>query len=540
MVQGTSSYCGKSLLVAALCKIFADLGYRVAPFKAQNMSLNSFVTKDGREVARAQALQALAAGVEPTSDMNPILLKPKGDMVSQIVLHGRPHRDMKACDYYHEFTSKEGIRSVQQSLRRLMSRFDIIVIEGAGSPAEINLYHHDIANMRVAEMADASVLLVGDIDRGGVFASIVGTLMLLKPEHEARVKGLIINKFRGDRSILESGLRRLKKMTGKDILGVIPYIRDLHLPSEDSVSLEESRENTPHMIDIAVIRLPRISNFTDFEPFQFAPEVKLRYVDSPSKMNKPDAVILPGTKNTIQDLLWLRSSGLADRVLSLAEQGVPVIGICGGYQMLGKTIVDREGTEGGVRGEFRGLGLLNVVTQFDKYDKVTERVFAEAVGGGPILGAVRGERLRGYEIHMGSTVTLSSIKPAFRIVKRGENAANDLDGAISVDGLIIGTYIHGIFDNPAVREALVKFLMRKKRAELYRPNHKDTIEIWQKSLERLTQIVKENLDMIRIYRLIGVPLQGIKETDLVLQVGEAHKLPQLRMFNDHVSDLMDT
>ncbi|MCX8191880.1 MAG: cobyric acid synthase, partial [Nitrososphaerales archaeon] len=239
MVQGTSSYCGKSLIVAALCRIFFNLGYRVAPFKAQNMSLNSFVTKDGREIARAQALQALAAGIEPSCDMNPILLKPKRDDVCQIVLHGRPYRDVKASEYYR-FALNEGIESIKVSLKRLMSNYELIIIEGAGSPAEINLYHCDIANMRVAELANAQVLLVGDIDRGGVFASIVGTLQLLKPEHRALVKGLIINKFRGDRSILEPGLKELEEITGKRVLGVIPYIRDLHLPSEDSVSLEES------------------------------------------------------------------------------------------------------------------------------------------------------------------------------------------------------------------------------------------------------------------------------------------------------------
>jgi adenosylcobyric acid synthase len=503
MIQGTSSYCGKSLLVAALCKIFAELGYRVAPFKAQNMSLNSFATKEGREIARAQALQALAAGIEPTSDMNPILLKPKGDMISQIVLHGRPYRDVKAYDYYKKFALKEGIRSVKKALGRLMSRFDILVIEGAGSPAEINLYDCDIANMRVAELADAPVLLVADIDRGGVFASIVGTLRLLKPEHEARIKGLIINKFRGERSILEPGLRQIEKMTGKPVLGVIPYIRDLRLPSEDSVSLEEFRGSNAQPIDIAVIRLPRISNFTDFEPFQFIPGVRLRYVDSPSELNTPNAVILPGTKNTVQDLLWLRNSGLADKVVSLAKQGIPIIGICGGYQMLGTSIIDMKGIEGGIKGEFEGLGLLNVVTYFDKYEKVTEQVLAEAIGEGPILAKVRGRRLKGYEIHMGSTITKDSVKPAFRILKRGYKVVDDFEGAVSSDGLVIGTCLHGIFDNSAVREALLEFLMGRKRMEPYR--QKDSIEVWQESLEKLAQIVRENLDMERIYGLLGLP-----------------------------------
>lgn len=507
MVQGTSSYCGKSLLVAALCKIFADSGYRVAPFKAQNMSLNSFVTKDGREIARAQALQAFAAGVEPLSDMNPILIKPKGDMMSQIVLHGRPYRDVKAGDYY-EFASKEGIRSLKQSLQRLMSRYNIIVIEGAGSPAEINLYDHEIVNMRVAELADAPVLLVGDVDRGGVFASIFGTLKLLKPKHEALVKGLIINKFRGDRGILEPGLIELEKITGKDVLGVIPYIQDLRLPSEDSVSLEESKQNTSGLIEIAIVRLPRISNITDFEALESEPYVKIRYVDSVDQMNTPDAVILPGTKNTVQDLLWLQSSGLAGKVVSLVKQGIPVIGICGGYQMLGKTIVDRKGIEGGIKGEFEGLGLLGVVTYFDRYDKVTEQVVAETVGEGPILAGVRGKKLKGYEIHMGSTTPLSSIKPAFRIVKRGGRDVDDPDGAVDAGGLIIGTYIHGVLDSPAVRKALTGFLMRKKHVEPYQSQQKDTVMIWRESLERLARIVKESLDMDRVYHYINIPPLG--------------------------------
>lgn len=504
MVQGTSSHCGKSLIVAALCKIFADSGYRVAPFKAQNMSLNSFATRDGREIARAQALQALAAGIEPMSDMNPILCKPKGDMVSQIVLHGKPYRDITAGSYY-EFASKEGLESVKQSLRRLMLRFEILVIEGAGSPAEINLYDRDIANMRVADLADAPVLLVGDIDRGGVFASIFGTLRLLKPEHEARIRGLIINKFRGDRTILEPGLRQLEEITGKAVLGVIHYIHDLRLPSEDSVSLEEFRVRNASTVDIAVIRFPRISNFTDFEPFQSLPEVSLRYVDNPTEMNIPNVVILPGTKNTLQDLLWLRRSGLAEEVLSLAKQGIPVIGICGGYQMLGKFIVDNEGYEGEVSGEFEGLGLLDVVTYFDKHDKITEQVFAESIGEDQMLGTVRGRTLKGYEIHAGSTITLGNTKPAFRIVKRGDRVVNDLDGTVSADGLIVGTYIHGVFDNPSVIETLTRFLAKYKRVKPCWPVQKDTKKIWQENLEKLGRTVKENLDMNEIYHLLDIP-----------------------------------
>ncbi|MCS7116683.1 MAG: cobyric acid synthase [Nitrososphaerota archaeon] len=503
MVQGTSSYCGKSLIVAALCRIFFNLGYRVAPFKAQNMSLNSFVTKDGREIARAQALQALAAGIEPSCDMNPILLKPKRDDVCQIVLHGRPYRDVKASEYYR-FALNEGIESIKVSLKRLMSNYELIIIEGAGSPAEINLYHCDIANMRVAELANAQVLLVGDIDRGGVFASIVGTLQLLKPEHRALVKGLIINKFRGDRSILEPGLKELEEITGKRILGVIPYIRDLHLPSEDSVSLEESSTYASNIVDIAVIRLPHISNFTDFEPFKSIPGVRLRYVSSIDELDTkgtPDIVILPGTKNTIRDLLWLRSSGLADVILNLANQNVPIVGICGGYQMLGKSIIDKEGIEE-MKGEFEGLGLLNIITHFDRYDKITKRVFAEVIGEDSIFTSIKGEKINGYEIHMGLTVPLDGVKRLFKVLKRGEDVVNEFDGAVSENGIIIGTYLHGIFDNPMVREALIKFLIERKFTRTTRVKQKSMVEVWDESLERLARIVKESLKMGEIYRLI--------------------------------------
>lgn len=504
MIQGTSSYCGKSLIVAALCKIFANLGYKVAPFKAQNMSLNSFVTKDNKEIAYAQALQALAAGIEPLSDMNPILIKPKGDNTCQIVLHGKPYKDMRVGEYY-EFALNEGIKSVELSLKRLMSSYEIVIIEGAGSPAEINLYDYDIANMKVAELINAPVLLIGDIDRGGVFASIVGTLKLLKPKHRALIKGLIINKFRGDRSILEPGLKRLEEITGKQILGVIPYINDLKLPSEDSISLEEfNKENkNNYMIDIAVIRLPYISNFTDFEPFKFIQGVKLRYINSINELNTPnipDILILPDTKNTINDLIWLQNSGLANEILRLANQNIPIIGICGGYQMLGRMIIDKEGIEG----EFKGLNLLNIITYFDKYDKVIEKVFAEVIGNDQIFNTIKGEKINGYEIHMGSTIPINNFKPSFRIIKRGLRMVNEFDGCVSDNGLIIGTYMHGIFDNSIIREALIKFLMRKKFIREYQFKQKNSIDIWNENLERLAKIVKDNLDMKKIFEIMDI------------------------------------
>lgn len=505
MVQGTSSHSGKSLLVTALCKIFADSGYIVAPFKAQNMSLNSYVTKDGREIARAQALQALAAGVEPTSDMNPILLKPKGNMTSQIVLNGKPLRDIGASGYYSEFAKKEGIRCVKESLQRLMANFDIVVIEGAGSPAEINLYDQDIANMRVADLVDAPVLLIADIDRGGVFASIVGTLRLLKPNHRARIKGLIINKFRGERRILEPGLQQLQRMTKKKIVGVLPYVEDLNLPSEDSVSLEEFRNRDAAPIDIAIVRLPRISNFTDFEPFVALPNVRVRYVMSPSELDTSDLIILPGTKNTVQDLLWLRSKGLASKICKIAKGGTPVIGICGGYQMLGNYVIDESGIEGDKAGRFDGLCLLKVITRFDKYDKVTRRVLAEPTGTSSMLSS-KGGRFQAYEIHMGSTLLQNGTKPAFRIVQRGEEAIESLDGAVSDDGLVVGTYLHGIFENAGVREALIGFLMNANPTKIQ--HQRNSVDIWEESLDRLVRSVRENLDMQEIGNIIGLELRS--------------------------------
>ncbi|MEM3451929.1 MAG: cobyric acid synthase, partial [Nitrososphaerales archaeon] len=360
MVQGTSSYCGKSIFVAAFCKIFKDAGYKVAPFKAQNMSLNSYVTENGEEIARAQALQAFACGIEPTSDMNPILLKPKGDTISQIVLHGKPYKDISAKDYYSEFALNEGIKSVKSSLSSLMKNYDLIFIEGAGSPVEINLYEKDISNMRVAELANAPVLLVTDIDRGGAFASLVGTLELLKPKHKRLVKGFIINKFRGQSMLLEQGLKKLEKITGKPVIGIVPYIQDLTLPDEDSMSLERDFYYDDNKANIAIIRLPRISNFTDFDPLELEESINVQYVKSVRELGVPDAVIIPGTKNTIQDLFWLKEKGLAKEIVRLAKLEIPIFGICGGYQIIGKKIIDRKGIEGGRPGEFEGLGLLDV------------------------------------------------------------------------------------------------------------------------------------------------------------------------------------
>ncbi|MBC7105189.1 MAG: cobyric acid synthase, partial [Firmicutes bacterium] len=400
MVQGTTSHAGKSVLTTALCRIFRQDGYRVAPFKAQNMSLNAYVTADGGEIGRAQGVQAEAAGVEATVDMNPILLKPKGDTVSQVILRGRPWADVRAADYRDDYLVPLW-EAVRESFARLAADHDLIVIEGAGSPAEVNLKGRDLANMRVAALAGAPVILVADIDRGGVFASLVGTLELLEPEERRRVRGLVVNKFRGDEGLLKPGLDFLAARTGCPVLGVLPYLAELGVEPEDSVSLTEGRAGTGTELDLAVVRLPLIANFTDFEPFRGEPDVAVRYVAHPAGLGRPDALFLPGTKNTTRDLLFLYESGWAGAIRDFAARGGPVVGICGGYQMLGREVHDPVGSEEGLP-FVAGLGLLDAVTVF-RPGKVTGRTRATVAAEAGALAEVRGETVRAYEIHAGET-----------------------------------------------------------------------------------------------------------------------------------------
>ncbi|MEE8168679.1 MAG: cobyric acid synthase [Candidatus Hydrothermarchaeales archaeon] len=477
MVQGTASYSGKSFLAMALCRVFADKGYKVAPFKAQNTSLNSFVTRDGKEISRAQALQALAAGIEPTPEMNPILVKPKGDSTSQVVVNGSPYIEIDARDYYEKFALKEGLEIVGDALETLQREYELIIIEGAGSPAEINLYHCDIANMRIADMADAEVILIADIDRGGVFASIYGTVELLKPEHKHRVKGVVINKFRGDVNILNPGLEMIENKTHIPVLGVIPYITDLELPGEDSLSLEEHSANNG--VDIAVIRLPRISNFTDFDPLAYD-GARVRYVAEASELGRPEGIIIPGTKNTMEDLKWLREKGFADKLKSLAGT-IPIIGICGGYQILGKRIIDN-GIEG--NGELEGLGLLDVETRFEEYRKVTKQVEGKVLADYGFLRAAAGESVAGYEIHMGKTILGSNAQPLLDLSGR-------VDGAMNREGTVFGTYLHGIFDSPGFRKAFFAGLDSGKTA----PRDVDVRDAWLKSITRAASTVSESIEI---------------------------------------------
>jgi len=441
VVLGTTSHSGKSTLVAALCRLLSDRGLKVAPFKSQNMSLNSWVTKNGSEIGIAQAVQAWAARVEPTEFMNPILLKPKGDRTSQVIVLGRPLADKSAEQYYRDIESLKGV--VDQSIKELEKDYDYIVVEGAGGAAEINLFDRDLANIYVARHLQAPIILVGDIERGGVFASLYGTVDLLPDDIRPLVKGLVINKFRGDPAILGTGMKRLEELTGVPVLGVLPYL-DLAIPSEDSVSLGDKRAAPAgDEVDIAVIRLPRISNFTDFEPLER--QAHVRYVSLKDDLGHPDAVIIPGTKNTVSDLLEMQEAGMADQILSL--QNTPVLGICGGYQMLGREIIDC-GIEDTV-GSIPGLGLLDAVTRFDLYEKRTVQVKKTVTGGGPILDPIMGQDVKGYEIHMGVTCPSDA------------NAFGD-DGAVSKSGIVIGTYLHGLFDNENFRGAFLDFLRSRK------------------------------------------------------------------------------
>jgi adenosylcobyric acid synthase len=499
MIQGTASSVGKSVLVAALCRILKQDGWRVAPFKAQNMSLNSFVTPDGREIGRAQAVQAEAAGVDPTVEMNPILLKPEADDRSQVVVKGRPLGRETAKDYY---SRQKGLWSVvRQSLDRLLASHDVVVIEGAGSPAEINLRDRDMVNMRVASYCRAPVFLAADIDRGGMFASVVGTLELLPLDERSLVKGIVINKFRGDLSLLEPGLQWLAERTGIPVVGVIPYIHDLRVAEEDSLSPERRRATEAkknYVLDIAVIGLPHISNFDDFDPLEQEDGVRLRYVDSNDELGEPDLVIIPGTKSTMADLAFLHSRGLAQGVVDRANRGTFIIGVCGGYQMLGRTILDPQRVESD-ENRAQGLGLLPVTTTFSPV-KSTHQVRGSVVASSGWLQEAAGLAVAGYEIHMGTT-SGNNGQALFRIDERSRRACQDFDGCVGPDGNVLGTYLHGLFHNTALRRFILSRLAARKGAAFH-PT--DRIFSKEEHYDKLADLVRSSLDMERIYRAIGV------------------------------------
>lgn len=486
MIQGTSSDVGKSVICTALCRIFANDGYRVAPFKSQNMALNSYITKDGGEIGRAQGVQAEAAKVDATTDMNPILLKPKGDMISEIILHGKHFANMDAMSYRENFV-EEVMPEVRAAIARLGESYDVLVVEGAGSPAEINLKSRDIANMRMAHETDAAVILVADIERGGVFASLVGTLMLLDDAERARVKGIIINKFRGMKELLTSGVDWLEDYTGIPVLGVIPYI-DVQIEAEDSMALSSLRLKKPLQhefeIDVAVIRFPRISNFTDLDPLFEEPGVGVRFVTSLKDLKAPDVIILPGTKNTVDDFLWLQQTGLVQGILKLANENVQIVGICGGYQMLGETIYDEQGIEGAAGGTYLALGLLPIETTF-----IDEKQTIVVKGK-----SCTGHDIEGYEIHLGRS---STTKPVQSFIQFDNGKT---DGVFTKQ--IIGTYVHGIFQNRAFTRHYFNTIREQKGLELISDDVLSDYERREQAYEMLDQHVRKHLNMEKVYSFI--------------------------------------
>ncbi|MCI0528772.1 MAG: cobyric acid synthase [Nitrospira sp.] len=537
MIQGTGSHVGKSTLVTALCRIFSQDGLRVAPFKAQNMALNSYITIDGCEIGRAQVVQAHAAGIEPQVEMNPVLLKATSDLGAQVILCGKVVGNMKAREY-QKFKPRAW-KVIHNAYVQLEKSYDLVVIEGAGSPAEVNLKKGDLSNMRVARMANAPVILVGDIDRGGVFASMVGTLELLTPSERDCVAGFVINKFRGDLDLLTDGLKFLERKTHKPVLGVIPYLTDLSLEEEDGVALDRLGTRRPDSsrsdrIKIAVICLPHISNFTDFDPLKKEPGVDLFYVRKKGEMACADVVILPGSKNTIQDLIHIQRVGLDQEILKVYQQGGQVIGICGGIQMLGRAIFDPHGVESHYK-KAEGLGLLAVETVLET-KKITARVQASLSDvwdvrhlHGPRIedseglasparargvGASEDQNfglphgpphiIEGYEIHMGRTRRLGTARSAFTILKRNGRRVRQADGAISPDGRVWGTYLHGLFENDLFR----RWFLDRIRIGKGGPDSwgtENTIVYHQErewAFDRLAQVVRKHLDLKHIYEFL--------------------------------------
>mgnify|MGYP000360312795 FL=1 len=501
MIQGTASNAGKSLLAAGLCRIFAQDGYKVAPFKSQNMALNSFITREGLEMGRAQVMQAEAAGVEPSVRMNPVLLKPTSDVGSQVIVNGEVVGSMSAAAYLSY--KKQLIPTILESYHALAQTHDIVVLEGAGSPAEINLKAEDIVNMGMARMAGAPVLLAGDIDRGGVFAALYGTMALLEPDERAMVKGTIINKFRGDVEILRPGLTQLEELTHVPVVGVVPWM-ELDLDEEDSLSQHFSARREGKPLDVAVIRLPRISNFTDFAPLERHPAVGLRYVDRVQALGRPDLVILPGTKSTLADLSWLRQSGLEGTILRLVGKGVPVIGICGGFQMLGRTLEDPQGVEGG--GSMHGMGLLPVATTFSR-KKSREQKYCQADLPDGFYGRLRGCPLEGYEIHMGESILKDNAGTATRITDSVSGKKKE-EGAFA--GNVCGTYIHGVFDKEASAEAIIRVIGEKKGIDVENMTGVDFAAFKEQQYDILAAELRKHLDMKKIYEILE---NGITEEE---------------------------
>jgi adenosylcobyric acid synthase len=507
MVLGTSSHVGKSLLTAALCRIFAQQGYRVAPFKSQNMSLNSAATLEGLEIGRAQALQAEAAGVLASVHMNPILLKPSGNMSSQVIVRGKIWGQLTAADY-HQRRVEELMPIVRESYEILAAQNEVIILEGAGSPAEINLKQHDIVNMRMAELADAACVLVGDIDCGGVFGSLLGTVLLLDPAEQARIRGFLINKFRGDVSLLRRGVVMMEERLTKPCLGVVPYISDLLLDEEDSLGLprgdfsgaawESGDSSRP--LRIAVIAFPSFSNFTDFDSLRSEPSVSLRFCRQGSELTIADVVILPGSKQTVDDLLWMRTEGIESGLMDYSQTGL-VVGVCGGMQMLGEHIVDPSGVEH--EGATRGLGLLPLRTEMQPR-KITSITSGATLAPTLFGQAIPSLQLTGYEIHIGDSEILSGGQAFAQLHRASQPQQPGFDGCVSADSRIFGTYLHGLFDEDSFRHA---FLTAARKFHGLTPA--PVMDNWkskrEESLNRLANTVRASLEMERIFSWVGLP-----------------------------------
>ena len=504
MIQGTMSSAGKSLFTAGLLRILAQDGYSAAPFKSQNMALNSYITDQGLEMSRAQVMQAEAAGIIPEAAMNPILLKPNSDMGSQVIVNGEVLGNMTAAQYFRK--KKEFVPDIMAAYRKLEQKYDVIVIEGAGSPAEINLKQNDIVNMGMAQMVDAPVLLIGDIDRGGVFAQLYGTAALLEEEERARIKGFIMNKFRGDRSLLEPGIRMLYERCPIPVVGVIPYT-ELAIDDEDSLSPRLRYDGRREPVDIAVIRFPHLSNFTDFNPLERTKQVSLRYIADPRRLGMPDLIILPGTKNTMSDLRWMRENGMEVQIKQLVQQGTSLLlGVCGGFQMMGSELSDPDCTETG--GEMKGMGCFPVRTVFGR-KKVRRQVHGRIL---PLPDApyrqLAGSTFDGYEMHMGVTEGEGGSESRRLAEIAEESGETGADGPFHLDGCAsggcIGTYVHGLFDSGTLRDNLLRLLFDRKGIVWEGDGQRDYLSYKNSQYDRLADVIRENTDLQSVYRMIGL------------------------------------
>jgi adenosylcobyric acid synthase len=505
MFLGTGSDVGKSVLAAAFCRILKQDGYHVAPFKAQNMALNSFITPEGDEMGRAQVVQAEAAGIAPHVDMNPVLLKPTSQVGSQVIVHGKAVGNFSASEYYQY--KQHLLPVVKESFERLARDYDVVVLEGAGSAVELNLKEHDLVNLAMAEMADAPCILVGDIDRGGIFAALLGSIMLMTPGERKRIIGFVVNKFRGDPQLFIKGVEMMESHAGRPVFGVIPYFDHIALPEEDSVALSRRMQHSRQAgsssnLAIGVVRLPFVSNYTDFDCFEQEPGVDLEYFNRPERVFQFDAVILPGSKNTIEDLDYLQSTGMAETIIAYYKSGGTVVGLCGGYQMLGLRVTDPHGVESRLE-EMAGLGLLEMDTEMFP-EKITSQVEAAFLDHSD-FSFHHSEPLFGYEIHMGRSISRGAAQPLFRIIRRGGRPAAELDGLAQPEGRVWGTYIHGVFDNDDFRRHFLHDLQQRSGRTNTLSAAPFSYRQWkEEQFDRLAEHVRRHCDIEKIYRLIGL------------------------------------